>query len=132
MSPTLTNAAPQHLQPLGISQAQQVHLNLSPAALVEAALQAGEGVLTDTGALMADTGKFTGRSPKDRFVVRDENTADSVWWGKINISFEADKFDQLHQRMVAYLADKQLYVREGYASADILAGAPRVAAKQLA
>jgi len=67
---------------------------------------------------MADTGKFTGRSPKDRFVVRDENTAESVWWGEINIPFEADKFDQLHQKMVAYLADKKLYVREGYAGAN--------------
>jgi len=95
-----------------------VLLNLTPAALVEAALCHGEGVLTDTGALMADTGKFTGRSPKDRFVVRDEKTADSVWWGDINIPFAADKFDQLHQKMVAYLADKKLYVREGYAGAN--------------
>jgi phosphoenolpyruvate carboxykinase (ATP) len=118
MSTALPTAALQRLQLLGISQAQEVLLNLSPAALVEAALCHGEGVLTDTGALMADTGKFTGRSPKDRFVVRDENTADSVWWGEINIPFEADKFDQLHQKMVAYLADKKLYVREGYAGAN--------------
>jgi phosphoenolpyruvate carboxykinase (ATP) len=118
MSTALTAAALQRLQPLGISQAQEVLLNLSPAALVEAALGHGEGVLTDTGALMADTGKFTGRSPKDRFVVRDENTADSVWWGEINIPFDADKFDQLHQKIVAYLADKKLYVREGYAGAN--------------
>jgi phosphoenolpyruvate carboxykinase (ATP) len=106
------------LQPLGISQAQSVCLNLPPAALVEEALRRGEGVLTDTGALMADTGQFTGRSPKDRFVVRDAHTADSVWWGEVNIPFEADKFDQLHQKMVAYLADKPLYVREGYAGAN--------------
>ncbi len=118
MSTALATAALQRLQPLGISQAQEVLLNLTPAALVEAALCHGEGVLTDTGALMADTGKFTGRSPKDRFVVRDEKTADSVWWGDINIPFAADKFDQLHQKMVAYLADKKLYVREGYAGAN--------------
>jgi phosphoenolpyruvate carboxykinase (ATP) len=118
MAIALTAAALQRLQPLGISQAQEVHLNLPPAALVEAALCHGEGMLTDTGALMADTGKFTGRSPKDRFVVRDENTANSVWWGEINIPFAADKFDQLHQKMVAYLADKKLYVREGYAGAN--------------
>jgi phosphoenolpyruvate carboxykinase (ATP) len=105
------------LQPLGFRQASAVCLNLPPAALVAEALKNGEGVLTDTGALMCDTGRFTGRSPKDRFVVRDANTADSVWWGDINIPFEADKFDQLHQKMVAYLADKRLYVREGYAGA---------------
>ncbi|RZK41776.1 MAG: phosphoenolpyruvate carboxykinase (ATP) [Hymenobacter sp.] len=114
----LTAAVLHRLQPLGISQAQAVCLNLAPAALVEAALQNGEGTLTDTGALMADTGKFTGRSPKDRFVVQDENTADSVWWGDINIPFAPDKFDQLHQKMVAYLADKKLYVRDAYAGAN--------------
>ena len=118
MNTPLTSTHLHRLQPLGISQAREVLLNLPPAALVEAALCHGEGVLTDTGALMADTGKFTGRSPKDRFVVRDENTADSVWWGDINIPFAPDKFDQLHQKMVAYLADKTLYVREGYAGAN--------------
>jgi phosphoenolpyruvate carboxykinase (ATP) len=107
----------QRLQPLGISQASAVGLNLPPAALVAEALQNGEGVLTDTGALMADTGRFTGRSPKDRFIVRDATTTDAVWWGDINIPFDADKFAQLHQKMVAYLADKQLYVREAYAGA---------------
>jgi phosphoenolpyruvate carboxykinase (ATP) len=106
------------LQPLGFNETATVHLNLTPAALVEHALRNGEGHLTDTGALMADTGKFTGRSPKDRFVVKDENTADSVWWGDINIPFAPDKFDQLHQKMVAYLADKELYVREAYAGAN--------------
>jgi phosphoenolpyruvate carboxykinase (ATP) len=106
------------LQPLGFSQTGEVHLNLTPAELVEHALRRGEGTLTDNGALMADTGKFTGRSPKDRFVVKDANTADSVWWGDINIPFDADKFDQLHTKMVAYLADKELYVREAYAGAN--------------
>ena len=117
MPHALTPDLLQRLQPLGISQASAVCLNLSPAALVAEALKNGEGVLTDTGALMADTGRFTGRSPKDRFVVRDANTADSVWWGDINIAFDADKFAQLHQKMVAYLADKQLYVRDAYAGA---------------
>ncbi|GAB3833481.1 phosphoenolpyruvate carboxykinase (ATP) [Hymenobacter jeollabukensis] len=111
-----TNAM-NRLQPLGIRQAKEVCLNLTPAELVEEALKNGEGTLTDTGALMADTGKFTGRSPKDRFVVKDENTANSVWWGDINIAFSPEKFDQLHEKMVAYLADKKIYVREAYAGA---------------
>ena len=106
------------LQPLGFGETATVHLNLTPAELIEHSLRNGEGSLTDTGALMADTGKFTGRSPKDRFVVKDENTENSVWWGDINIPFDADKFDQLHQKMVAYLADKELYVREAYAGAN--------------
>ncbi|SET32883.1 phosphoenolpyruvate carboxykinase (ATP) [Hymenobacter actinosclerus] len=114
----LDTAANARLAPLGISTAAQVHLNLSPAALVEEALRRNEGTLTDTGALMADTGVFTGRSPKDRFVVKDANTADSVWWGDINIPFDADKFDQLHQKMVKYLEDKEIFVRDAYAGAN--------------
>jgi phosphoenolpyruvate carboxykinase (ATP) len=106
------------LQPLGFTETATVHLNLTPAALIEHALRNEEGSLTDAGALMADTGKFTGRSPKDRFVVKDANTENSVWWGDINIPFAPDKFDQLHQKMVAYLADKELYVREAYAGAN--------------
>ena len=106
------------LAPLGFTQTPtRAHLNLTPAALVEHALRRGEGTLTDTGALMADTGAFTGRSPKDRFVVRDANTADSVWWGDINIAFDPAKFEQLHQKMVAYLADKEVFVRDAYAGA---------------
>jgi phosphoenolpyruvate carboxykinase (ATP) len=107
------------LAPLGFAQAPPLaHLNLTPADLVEHALRRGEGTLTDTGALMADTGQFTGRSPKNRFIVKDENTTDSVWWGDINIAFDATKFEQLHQKMVAYLADKEVYVREAYAGAN--------------
>ncbi|WP_345226415.1 phosphoenolpyruvate carboxykinase (ATP) [Hymenobacter koreensis] len=117
METSTSAAALDRLKPLGITQAQEVRLNLTPAELVEEALRNGEGTLTDTGALMADTGKFTGRSPKDRFVVRDANTEDSVWWGDINIPFDADKFDQLHQKMVAYLADKKIYVRDAMAGA---------------
>jgi phosphoenolpyruvate carboxykinase (ATP) len=106
------------LAPLGFAQAPaHAHLNLPPAALVAQALRRGEGVLTDTGALMADTGIFTGRSPKDRFIVRDATTADAVWWGDINIPFAADKFAQLHQKMVAYLTDKEVFVRDAYAGA---------------
>ncbi|TGE24172.1 phosphoenolpyruvate carboxykinase (ATP) [Hymenobacter aquaticus] len=118
MDTAATTSLRNRLQPLGFSQTGEVHLNLTPAELVEHALRRGEGTLTDTGALMADTGKFTGRSPKDRFVVKDANTADSVWWGDINIPFDADKFDQLHTKMVQYLADKELYVREAYAGAN--------------
>ncbi|MBG8554036.1 phosphoenolpyruvate carboxykinase (ATP) [Hymenobacter guriensis] len=117
MHPTGANVSAR-LQALGFTRTTgPVYLNLPPADLVEHALRRSEGTLTDTGALMADTGKFTGRSPKDRFVVRDESTAESVWWGDINIPFAADKFDQLHVKMVEYLADKELFVRDAYAGA---------------
>ena len=73
------------LSSLGI-KVKEAHWNLSQSELIEETLKSGEGVLTSTGALMCDTGKFTGRSPKDRFVVEDANTKESVWWGNINIA----------------------------------------------
>lgn len=106
------------LETLGIKQAAEVKWNLTPAELVEEAIKNGEGVLTDTGALMCDTGKFTGRSPKDRFIVEDAKTKDSVWWGDINIPFSAEKFDKLYDKMVAFMADRKIYVRDAYAGAD--------------
>jgi len=106
------------LEALGIQKVAKAYWNLSPAELVEHALANKEGVLTETGALMCDTGKFTGRSPKDKFTVLDEKTKDSVWWGDINQPFEPAKFDALHAKMVAFLADKNVYVRDAYAGAD--------------
>ena len=106
------------LAELHVASVAPIHYNLPPAALIEHALRRGEGTLTDTGALMCDTGQFTGRSPKDRFIVRDAGTAGSVWWGDINIPFEPARFDQLHEKMLTYLADKELYVREAYAGAN--------------
>ncbi len=105
------------LEKVGISTAKEVHWNLTPAELVEEALANKEGVLTDTGALMCDTGEFTGRSPKDRFIVKDSKTEDTVWWGDINIPFPEDKFDALLQKVTDFLADKKLYVRDAYAGA---------------
>ncbi|WP_192820784.1 phosphoenolpyruvate carboxykinase (ATP) [Rufibacter sp. LB8] len=111
------NQTPMDLKSLGINQAKEIAWNLTPAQLVEEALKNNEGYLTDTGALMCDTGKFTGRSPKDRFVVKDENTENSVWWGDVNIAFAPEKFDALYQKMVAFLADRKLYVRDAFAGA---------------
>ncbi|MBI1222076.1 MAG: phosphoenolpyruvate carboxykinase (ATP) [Bacteroidetes bacterium] len=101
-----------------ISNASKTHLNLSPAELVEQAILRGEGELTNTGALAADTGEFTGRSPKDKFVVYDENTKDSVWWGDINNRFESEKFDQLLDKVIAHYEGKEVFVRDAYACAD--------------
>ncbi len=102
---------------LGIKNSKNVRWNLTPAELVEEAIMNGEGRLTDTGALMCDTGTFTGRSPKDRFVVKDATTADTVWWGDINIPFTPEKFDQLQQKMTDFLEDRKIYVRDAYAGA---------------
>jgi len=106
------------LSDLRITTSGSIFWNLSPAELVEKSLKSKEGHLTDTGALMADTGTFTGRSPKDRFIVKDAHTANSIWWGDINIPFEEDKFEQLYKKMTDFLKDKDLYVREAFAGAD--------------
>jgi len=103
---------------LGLKNVAAAFWNLTPAELVEETLLNGQGALTDTGALAVDTGEFTGRSPKDRFVVCDENTENSVWWGDINIKFTQENFDKLHAKVAAYLQNKEVYVRDCYACAD--------------
>jgi len=92
--------------------------NLTPAELVEDTILLGQGVLTDTGAVAVETGKFTGRSPKDRFIVCDEITENEVWWSDINIKFLPQQFDALYNRMKAYLIDKDVYVRDNFVCAD--------------
>lgn len=113
------NILKESLKAVGINTTQDIHWNLPPANLIERSILGNEGTqLTDTGALMVDTGKFTGRAPKDRFIVKDSTTEDKVWWGNINQPFEAEKFDQLYEKMCAFLADKEIYVRDAYAGAD--------------
>ncbi len=106
------------LDKVGVHKVKHAFWNLSPAQLTEEAVKNGEGHLTDSGALMCDTGKFTGRSPKDRFVVKDDKTKDTIWWGTVNIPMSEDHFDKIHSQMVEYLADKNVYVRDAYAGAD--------------
>lgn len=106
------------LQYLGSFEPAKVNWNLTPSELIEQALFKKEGLLSDTGALMCDTGKFTGRSPKDRYIVKDDKTQDTVWWGEINIPFEPDKFEALYQKMIQNLNGKELFVRDAFAGAD--------------
>jgi phosphoenolpyruvate carboxykinase (ATP) len=106
------------LAELGLQNVAAAFWNLSPAELAEETILKGEGLLTDTGALAVDTGEFTGRSPKDKFIVYDEKTKDSVWWSDINIKFDEDKFEKLYHRVCAYLSGKEVYIRDSYACAD--------------
>lgn len=103
---------------IGLKNVSAAYWNLSPAELTEDTIIKGEGVLTDTGALAVDTGEFTGRSPKDRFIVCDSKTENSVWWGDINIKFAPEKFDLLFDKISAYLTGREVYVRDAYACAD--------------
>lgn len=106
------------LKYIGLHNTLNVFWNLSPSELVEETILNGEGTLADTGALAVDTGEFTGRSPKDKFIVCDAKTENTVWWGDINIKFTSEKFENLHQRINAYLANRDIYVRDVYACAD--------------
>mgnify|MGYP000110656491 CR=1 FL=1 len=103
---------------LGLKNLATAFWNLSPAELVEETITLGQGSITNTGALSVDTGEFTGRSPKDKFIVKDSNTENAVWWSQFNIPFESSKFDRLFERMSAYLTGREVYVRDAYVCAD--------------
>ncbi len=103
---------------IGLGNVSVAYWNLNPSELVEETLALGQGSLTDTGALAIDTGEFTGRSPKDKFIVMDSITKDTIWWGDVNFKFDAEKFTSLYNRVCAYLSDKTVYVRDSYACAD--------------
>jgi phosphoenolpyruvate carboxykinase (ATP) len=119
LSPALvTEEARVDLSVLGVWNTGTVHVGLTTAALVEAALRRGEGVLAANGALATYTGARTGRSPKDRFVVAEPTSKDTVWWGPVNRPMAADVFDRLHHRVLAYFQGRELFVAEGHACAD--------------
>lgn len=95
-----------------------IYLNQDANTLVQQTLDRGQGKLSDTGALCIQTGKFTGRSPKDRFIVRDKFTENTVDWGEINIPIAPEIFDNLLEKMEAFIQDKELWVRRCYAGAN--------------
>jgi len=103
---------------LGLKHVSAAYWNLTPAELTEDTIIKGEGVLTDMGALAVDTGEFTGRAPKDRFIVADSKTENSVWWGDINIKISPENFERLYGKVTAYLSGREVYVRDSYACAD--------------
>jgi len=102
----------------GIQTFKAAHWNLSPETLVEHTIAQGHGVLSDLGAVVIKTGKFTGRSPKDRYIVKDSITQDTVDWGAVNQPYNAEGFDRLKGGITEYLGDKEIYVRDVYACAD--------------
>ena len=95
------------LAQIGLQKARNIWWNLPPARLIERTLLAGEGKLTSTGALAIETGRFTGRSPQDRFIVKDDLTRDQVWWGDINKGISMEHASALHADMMQYLDGKE-------------------------
>ncbi|TPN87529.1 phosphoenolpyruvate carboxykinase (ATP) [Aquimarina algicola] len=105
------------LKHYGIEDAT-MRYQLSSDELQEETLKKEQGKLTASGVLAVNTGEFTGRSPMDRFIVKDKITEDKIWWGDINIPFEADAFDALYDKVTSYLSGKEIFVRDSYACAD--------------
>lgn len=98
---------------------RNMHKNLSVPSLIKKALLRKEGTLTDTGALRVETGKYTGRSPKDRFIVKDDISDEHVDWGKVNQPFEEEKFNQLYEKMIEFLLRQdEVFSFQGFAGAD--------------
>ncbi|MBU2928638.1 phosphoenolpyruvate carboxykinase (ATP) [Winogradskyella psychrotolerans] len=96
----------------------KAHWNLSPEELQRITVEKGMGKETANGTLAVNTGKYTGRSPQDRFIVKDDYTANKVWWGKTNKAISPDNFDKLQEEITKYLSNKEIYVRDAYVCAD--------------
>ena len=117
-SSTITSKFTNQLIEFGINPSK-VYRNLSVTNLVEIAVQKNEGIVTSTGSLSVKTGKYTGRSPDDRYIVYDDETHENVDWGKINHQFPSGKFDKIFEKMKKYVEGKELFVFDGFAGADL-------------
>ena len=106
------------LEKIGLIKPKAVYRNLTLAQLTEAALRRGEGTLSQTGALVVTTGKYTGRSPQDKFIVDSEGVHNEIAWGKVNRPISREKFDSIKGKMLAYMQNREVFVFDGYAGAD--------------
>ena len=102
----------------GLRGAGTVYFNLSKAVLIEQALKRGEGELADNGAVVFRTGTYTGRSPKDKFVVREPSCESDVDWGAVNQPFDPGNYDALEERVLEHLAGRELFVEDSFAGTD--------------
>ena len=106
------------IEKLGIINPTVVYRNLTPAQLTEHALMRGEGTLSNTGALVVKTGKYTGRSANDKFIVDSKGVHDDIAWGKVNKPVTQETFDALYEKVVAYLQNREIFLFDGFAGAD--------------
>lgn len=112
------NGKSYRLESLGIKNCGRVYRNLSVSQLVEQTLARQEGILGENGAVFVKTGKYTGRSPKDKFIVDEPGIHDEIDWNSVNLPISVEKFDQLYKKALAYMQGKDLYVFDGYVGAD--------------
>jgi len=103
---------------LGLPSAENIHYQLPPEELVQQCLERNEGELSNAGALVINTGKFTGRSPRDRFIVKDKITSNTVDWNDINHAIGEDYFESLYHKMMDHFGNKPVWIRDSYTCAD--------------
>ncbi|MGI6013907.1 MAG: phosphoenolpyruvate carboxykinase (ATP) [Oscillospiraceae bacterium] len=106
------------LEKLGIINPSAVYRNLSVAALTEHALRRGEGTLSNTGALVVKTGKYTGRSAQDKYIVDSPEVHDEIAWGSVNKPCTQEMFDAIYEKAIAYLQNREIFIFDGIAGAD--------------
>src|SRR5258708_13992205 len=108
------------LEQHGIYHAANIYWNLPASGLYQEAIWRGEGRIAYQGPLVVGTGQHTGRSPNDKFIVREPSSDSQIAWGKVNQPLEEDRFNRLYARMMAYLQGKDLFVQDCFAGADTL------------
>ena len=116
----ITNGRELNLESLGLHNINQVHRNLSVESLIEETIKNGEGIIGPRGATIVDTGKFTGRSPKDKYIVDESSSSDKIWWGSVNKKIDEKIFDELYQSVIDYYNsdDSKTYLFDGFAGFD--------------
>ncbi|MGB5656000.1 MAG: phosphoenolpyruvate carboxykinase (ATP), partial [Acidimicrobiia bacterium] len=106
------------LSSTGLTNVGEIHHNLSTSELYEEAIKRGEGHVGHLGPFVVSTGKYTGRSANDKFVVEEPSSVDNIWWGKINKPFSSENFDKVLYGLRSYLQNKEVFVQDCYAGAD--------------
>ena len=106
------------LETLGLKNLGDIYRNLSIPKLIEVSLARGEGKLASNGSLVVETGKYTGRSPKDRFIVDEPSSRDDIDWNHLNVPISEENFERLYHRVLAYVQGRDLYIFDGYVGAD--------------
>jgi phosphoenolpyruvate carboxykinase (ATP) len=106
------------LESLGIKHPGHIYRNLSVPKLIEHSLARGESILANNGALCVKTGKYTGRSPNDKFIVDEATSREEIHWNKVNVAISEDNFALLYRRVLSYIQGRDLYIFDGYVGAD--------------
>ena len=98
----ITTGKELQLESLGLNQINEVHRNLTVESLIEETVKNGEGIIGPRGVSIVDTGKFTGRSPKDKYIVDEASSSDKIWWGSVNKKIDESIFDELYESVTDY------------------------------